>query len=149
MSKIVASNQLDWQKHLSEIQFAHNTTFHESIATTPYKVVFKEDLRTIVHAAADVIHRPQPAGISKTPLEFATDRDSGISRLCSRVKTNSERMAVQRRKGYNKSNLVFHQCQCGELVWIRNKTGERKVSRPLSLRWIGQYAVVRPICDVV
>ena len=58
LSKLVASNQLDWQKRLPEIQFAHNATFHEPIVNTPYKVVFKEDRRTIIHAAAEVIHRP-------------------------------------------------------------------------------------------
>ena len=58
-------------------------------------------------------------------------------------------MAVQRRKTYNKSKLVFHQYQRGELVWVRNKTERRKVSRSLSQRWIGPYVVVRPISDVV
>ena len=68
LSKLVASNQLDWQKHLPEIQFAHNTTFHESIATTPYKVVFKEDPRTIIHAAADVIYRPPICRNKRKPI---------------------------------------------------------------------------------
>ena len=57
-------------------------------------------------------------------------------------------MAIQRRKTY-KSKLVFHQYQRGELVWVKNKTGRRKVSRSLSPRWIGPYVVVRPIFDVV
>ena len=50
LSKLVADNQQNWQDHLPTVQFAHNTTFHESIAAIPYKVVFKEDPRKMIQA---------------------------------------------------------------------------------------------------
>ena len=55
LSKLVADNQRDCQDHLPTVQFADNTTLHESIAAISYKVVFKEDPRTIIRAAAGKI----------------------------------------------------------------------------------------------
>ena len=54
-AKIVRASDRQWQNHMFEVQFAHNTAYHESIKDVPSKIVFKDTPRTAIHAAADLV----------------------------------------------------------------------------------------------
>ena len=94
LSKLVADNQWNWLDHLPTVQFAHNTTFHEHIAAIRYKVVLKEDPRTIIHATADNICSEVN---HITSLAYVSDKESAVPELYEAVEANSQRAAAARK----------------------------------------------------
>ena len=43
----VESNTLDWELYMAPMAFAYNTSFHRTIKTTPFKLTFGHNARTI------------------------------------------------------------------------------------------------------
>ena len=43
----VETNPLDWELYLAPLAFAYNTSYHRTIKTTPFRLTFRQDARTI------------------------------------------------------------------------------------------------------
>ena len=43
----VESNTLDWELYMAPMAFAYNTSFHRTIKTTPFRLTFGHNARTI------------------------------------------------------------------------------------------------------
>ena len=66
----------NWQEHLPQVQSAHITAYHKSIAYIPYRIVFKE----VLDAAVDSVS-PVTRHIPKSPAVFAVQALSSWSDL--------------------------------------------------------------------
>ena len=44
LAKVIDSNHTTWQNHLTQVQLAYNTSYHESIGDIPYKLFSKRCL---------------------------------------------------------------------------------------------------------
>ena len=43
----VESNTLDWELYMAPMAFSYNTSFHKTIKTTPFKLTFGQDAKTL------------------------------------------------------------------------------------------------------
>ena len=43
----VDSSTLDWELYIAPMPFAYNTSYHRTIKTTPFKLTFGQDARTV------------------------------------------------------------------------------------------------------
>jgi transposase InsO family protein len=46
LSSFVDSSTLDWEQYLPALQFSYNTSYHSTIATTPYELLYGMNPRT-------------------------------------------------------------------------------------------------------
>ena len=86
-------------KSLFEVQFAHNTAYHESIKDVPYRIVFKDTSKTAIHAAADLVISESENSL-ESPAEYADNAQSMAKEAYSNVSANTQRTADARKQQY-------------------------------------------------
>lgn len=101
------SNKLDfWSEQLHQVEYYYNTTFHSSLKTTPFNVVYDCDLPTIIHY-----------GISSSPLfvvdQQLQDRDQMLNHINDYLR---QAQAIMKGKVVkHKRNIQFIQ---GGLIYL-------------------------------
>ena len=148
LARVIDSNHTTWQSHLTQVQLAYNTSYHESIGDIPYRVIFKEMPRTLLQAAADSVCRVTEHKTT-SPMAYVENSLTSVPDIYQKVKKNYSHKSNERQRQYNKSKLHFTPYSVGDLVWITRPSGVKQVSRSFCPRWMGPYKVVKKISDVV
>ena len=148
LAKVIDSNHTTWQNHLTQVQLASSTSYHESIGDIPYRVIFKEMPRTLLQAAADSVCRITEHKTT-SPMAYVENSLTSVPDIYQRVKKIYSHRSNERQRQYNKSKLHFTPYSVGDLVWITRPSGGKQISRSFCPRWMEPYKVVEKISDVV
>ena len=142
LSKMVASHQRDWYDHLFAAQFAHNTAYHETMEDTPYRIVFKDSPRTMLHVAADLVYS-ESTDEHQLPTVYADQEQEKVAEMYANVESRYKQMKEARQQQYQKKVRNFRKYKIGDLVWITATSRRVKKSRSLTPRWTGPYTIVQ------
>ena len=148
LAKVIDSNHTTWQNHLTRVQLAYNTLYHESIGDIPYRDIFKEMPRTLLQAAADSVCRVTEHETT-SPMAYVKNSLTSVPDIYQKVKKNYSHRSNGRQIQYNKSKIHFTPYSVGDLVWIARPSGGKQVSRSFCPRWTEPYKVVKKIPDIV
>jgi transposase InsO family protein len=92
-AKATNSNRRNWQDYLPQVQLAHNSAYHESIADIPYRIAYKEMPRTLLQAAADLVS-PSKERVARSATSYAYKSFVSVPGLYEGVRRNT-RKAVE------------------------------------------------------
>ena len=71
--------------HLTHVQLAYNTSYHESIGDILYRVIFKEMPRTLLQAAADSVCRITEHNTT-SPMAYVENSLTSVPDICQKVR---------------------------------------------------------------
>ena len=94
LAKVIDSNHTTWQNHLTQVQLAYNTSYHESIGDIPYRVIFKGMPRTLLQAAADSVCRI--IGHKTSPMAYVEKSLTSVPNMYQKVKKNYNHRSNER-----------------------------------------------------
>nr|WP_253310135.1 reverse transcriptase domain-containing protein [Rickettsia endosymbiont of Ceutorhynchus assimilis] len=143
LTKVVAKNQRDWDKHLPLFLMAYRAAVHDSTGESPARIVFGRELRLPCDLMFGV-----PEEERREIRDYADEvraRLLGIHDFArEHIQLASDRMKTR----YDlKANSVGF--QEGDLVWLYNPVRKKEVSPKLSSAWEGPYRVIKRINDLV
>ena len=115
---------------------------------TPYRIVFKDFPRTMLHVAADLVYS-ESTDEHQLPTVYADQEQEKVAEMYANVESRSKQMKEARHQQYQKKVQNFRKYKIGDLVWITATSRRVKKSRSLSPRWTGSYTIIQPLSDVV
>ena len=96
LAKVRDSNYITWQKYLTQVQLAYNTSYHESIGDIPYRVIFKEMPRTLLQASADSVCRI--TGHKTTPMAYVENSLTSVPNIYRKGRKNYSHWSSERQR---------------------------------------------------
>jgi transposase InsO family protein len=133
----VAPDGLDWDDHLTSVEFAVNNTFQESIQNTPFFLNYGRHPRVPGH----------PEFPSKVPE--AQGFEERFQELWKRAKQCLQ-AAVSRQKAYVDKHRVSVSFGVGDRVLLATKFAQPKnvMGKKLLPKWMGPFTIVEKINEV-
>ena len=140
LAKVIRQDQTDWPSKLPEVQLAYNSTQHDTIGMSPFRVVFKQNARTMIDSLADQFHSPATSPGQDTDLDDPDD-------IYETVSTRRDYAIAKRHARYNQTT---HHApyQQGEKVWLSQHYTPKGKARSLTPHWSGPYVVLKRSSDV-
>jgi hypothetical protein len=132
----IASTMTDWDEWLLRAQFAYNNSYHESIRTSPFRLVLGRDPRTPL-GSLSTGQRPTQAAAFVEKLHFYTDRSRTLLYA-----------AQQRQEAIADCKRVDIDHAVGDQVLLSTKNMMLKhaeQSRKLMPRWVGPFKVLQKV----
>jgi hypothetical protein len=123
---------------LSRAEFAHNAAYHESIRSTPFKLNFGYNPRTLVGEVVEVVHPASAAFVERLQSALSLARRCLIA-------------AQQRQKALADKRRVDQVYKVGDKVLLSTRylnLKHSKTSRKLFPKWIGPFKVVQVVGPV-
>ncbi|XP_043479910.1 KRAB-A domain-containing protein 2-like [Leptopilina heterotoma] len=138
----------EWDLHLPEFRFAHNTAYHSSIQSTPAFLNFGREpsaaisLRRELEREMDIVHQP-PLTWSKRMQQLNELRSSIVHALDS---------AFQKQSLYYNRKRRDQRYEVGDLVWKKQRvlsSADRHFMAKLADAFHGPFIVTKRISNVV
>ena len=131
LASFTSQNTLDWELYVAPLEFSYNTSFHETIKTSPFEVTFGLP--------------PRVPGLPAPEIQKMYGEDINTERL--------QRLQVARsvalQHAHDKADQVVaqsyikgapHQFHVGQLVWME-RMNFLGVNAKFAKKWVGPYAI--------
>ncbi len=126
----VNDSTLNWDKWLPALMLAYNTSYHSTIATTPFELPFGVKPRL----PAPEIERHHYGE------SFASERLQILHQACKLAQQTATEQGEKYKTSYNRKSAE-HNFAIGQKVWFSDTTSNGKNAK-LSPNWVGPYEIV-------
>ena len=144
LSKVVSSDQRDWDQKLPFVMLAYRSSVHESTKFTPCKLMFGRE-----------VELPTDLMFGRPPGEVQLDIHGYVANAKEEMYTVYEMARIEMKKASDrqKRHYDLHQNMktfpVGEAVWLHNPSKKRGISPKLQCDWEGPYLIIRHLTDTV
>ncbi|GFV80177.1 retrovirus-related Pol polyprotein from transposon 412 [Trichonephila clavipes] len=143
LSRLVSSNQQDWDKKLPFFLLAYRSAVHETTGYSPSQMLFERDLRLPAYLLFS-----QPPDVPLVPEEYIEKLQQRMEEMHhlarERIGLASEKMKTR----YH-ARATGHDFREGDKVWLWNPKRRKGLSPKLQTNWQGPYTVLKRLNDVV
>jgi hypothetical protein len=133
LSSFVDSTTLDWESYIPALMFSYNTSYHSTIATTPFELLYGMKARTPTFPASDVERKFYGES-------FASERLQILEKARQIAKQHTEENQAKYKAQHDKKSQP-HDFSIGQRVWY-SQTDFLKVNKKLAPKWIGPATIV-------
>ena len=94
LAKYISVNQTDWDKFVDSVEFAYNSTIHDTTGITPYRMVFGEEIVLPLDLATEKVNAEQST-IPKNQAEYVRELQRSLNEMYDIVRdvTNNSHFA--------------------------------------------------------
>lgn len=144
LAKFVSENHRDWDKFLSLVTLAYNSSVQESTGYSPSLLMFGREVNLPLDLVLGNPNQRECPGISSYVSELQSKVETVHEMARKRLKFSSD---IQKRKYDVKAFASTY--QPGDKVWLYTPTVRPGLSRKLTRFWTGPYVILERINDVV
>ena len=135
-SHFINDVQNDWDRHLSKILFAYNTSVHASTMETPYYLMHFHDPLLPIEALLELSpHRQYCSGKSKEHIMKRVN-------IAFQVARENNRKAQEKQKRHYDEKVHTNKFSIGDRVYLNNPVVERGMKKKLTNKYKGPYRVI-------
>ena len=135
-SHFVNDLQNDWDRHLSKILFAYNTSVHASTMETPYYLMHFHDPLLPIEALLELSpHRKYFVGKSKEQIMKRVN-------IAFQVARENNKKAQEKQRKYYDEKVHTNKFSIGDRVYLSNPVVERGMKKKLTNKYKGPYRVI-------
>ena len=133
LSSFVDQQTLDWEQYIPMLMFSYNTSYHSTIMTTPFELLFgmKPRIPSQPHQDVQRVHYGE---------SFASERVQQLQKARQVAKDNIESKTSQVKAQFDKKALA-HNFKIGDLVLFAEHDFRGR-NRKLAPKWLGPAEVV-------
>jgi len=134
LASFVDNTTLDWEQYIPALMFSYNTSYHSTIMTTPFELLFGLRPRTPTLPGQDTqrLHYGE---------SFASERLQMLQKARQVAKLNTEEKTADYKKHYDKKAEV-HKFKVHDMVYY-SETDFLGRNRKLSPKWLGPVEIVK------
>ena len=143
LSKVVSSNQEDWDCYLPYFLLAYRSSIHESTRQTPARVMFGHELRLPCDLEFGAVP-DKPLPVEEYVENLAEKLHHIHNSVQDHLRIASDRMKA--RYDVRANDAAFNE---GDAVWFYNPRRRKGKSPKLQASWEGPYFVQSRLNDVV
>jgi hypothetical protein len=129
----VDNSTLDWEQYIPALMFSYNTSYHSTIHTTPYELLYGMKPRTPSLPATDVQRKFYGES-------FASERLQILQKAREIAKSNIEK-SQEKYKHQHDKKAEPHTFSIGQQVWY-SQTDFLNVNKKLAPKWIGPATII-------
>ena len=133
LASFVDSSTLDWEQYIPAMMFSYNTSYHSTIMTTPFELLYGMKFRTpsFPHADTQRLHYGE---------SFASERLQILQKARQLAKANIDKNGEKYRQQFDKS-AQSHNFKVGDLILFaeHNFLGKNKKLAP---KWLGPATII-------
>ena len=133
LASFVDSSTLDWEQYLPALQFSYNTSYHSTIATTPFELLYGMKPRTPSLPGQDIQRKFYGES-------FASERLQILQKAREIAKQNIEEKQKQYKFQHDK-NAKPHDFSIGQQVWYAQTEFVGK-NKKLAPKFIGPAQII-------
>ena len=133
LASYVDKTTLNWNDFLPALMLAYNTSYHSTIATTPFELLFGVKPRLPSLPAPDI--ERQHYGQS-----FAAERMQILHHARKVAHQHAQEQGAKYKSNFD-SKAAQHKFSIGQKVWLSDTTAIGKNAK-LSPNWIGPYEII-------
>jgi hypothetical protein len=146
LSKYIKSHQKDWDQCFDFITMAYNSTPHESIGISPYKLVFGREMSFPIDIITDKVdeapHEPKYVSEYVKEMEDRMRTAHGTARKHLKV-------SVKRQKMLSNTNVKYPIYEKGDLAWRNQKKNIPGLKLKITRHWTGPWVIIDKLGDVI
>ena len=133
LSSFVDQSTLDWEQYIPMLMFSYNTSYHSTIMTTPFELLFgmKPRLPSFPHQDVQRIHYGE---------SFASDRLHELQKARQIANQNMSHKSEQTKQAFDKQSKP-HNFKVGDMVLFAEHDFRGK-NKKLAAKWVGPAEVV-------
>jgi hypothetical protein len=124
---------LNWDEFLPALMLAYNTSYHSTIAITPFELVFGVRPRLPSLPAPEI--QRQHYGES-----FTAERLQLLQHACQAARHHAEQQGIKYKDNFDK-NSAPHNFKIDQKVWLSDTTALGKNPK-LTPKWLGPYKII-------
>ena len=145
LSKVVNSQQDDWDLRIPQVLLAYRTMVHTSTGFSPHRMMFGREARMPID-----LMLPEAPGERKysSSMEYVEGTKNGFREAYEIARGNTNR-AAQRYKDYYDAKSHGVPYDVGDRVWLHIPHVKKGKTKKLTRPWHGPYVVIKRISDVV
>ena len=147
MSKLVASNQKDWDTHLDYIVMAYNSTPQESTGYSPYRLLYGEEIALPIDILSPIISETVDQN-EKFVTEYAFDLQNRLKDTYSLVQKNLQKVSVLQKRQYDARLKAFDYSE-GDLVWRNQRRCLPGIKKKIKRHWTSPWKITKQLWDVL
>lgn len=147
LSKLVESNQKDWDTHLDFITMAYNSTPQESTGYSPYHLLYGEEITIPLDLLSPVISE-EVGQKEQLVTEYASNLQNRLKDTYSFVQKNLNKASVRQKRQYD-TRVKAYDFNEGDLVWRNQKQCLHGMKTKIKRHWTGPWKITNKICDVL
>ena len=133
MSAFVEKTTLDWQLYLAPMMFSYNTTFHTTISTTPFELLYGMKARTPSFPNPDIQRKFYGES-------FASERLQILQTAREIARNNIEKNQLKYKEQHDKKAFP-HNFSIGQKVWFKETSFLQK-NKKLAPKWLGPGTII-------
>jgi hypothetical protein len=133
LASYVDDSTLNWDKWLPALMLAYNTSYHSTIATTPFEFLFGIKPRLPSLPAPDIERHHYGES-------FAAEQLQMLHQACKLAQQAANEQGEKFKVSYEKKSAE-HKFAIGQKIWLSDTTSIGKNAK-LSPNWIGPYEIV-------
>ena len=145
LTHFVNEAQTDWDKELSKLAFAYNTSVHTTTKFSSYELLFGGRPKIpldLVYGESEM-----PYSVNLNYSEFADSFKNQLKSMYECVKKNRD-VAVSKAALNNQRNLRGCDFKPGDRVWMLDSAPQKGLNQKLRPQWKGPYTVVDKTSEV-
>ncbi len=133
LASYIDESTLNWDEWLLALMLTYNTSYHSTIATTPFELLFgvKPRLPSLPAPEIERHHYGE---------SFAAERLQMLQQACKLAQQSASEQGEKYKTSYD-TNSVQHKFNIGQKVWLSDTTSIGKNAK-LAPNWIGPYEIV-------
>jgi transposase InsO family protein len=133
LASYVDESTLNWEEWLPALMLAYNTSYHSTIATTPFELLFgvKPRLPSLPAPEIERYHYGE---------SFAAERLQMLHQARKLAHQTANEQGEKYKNSYDK-NTALHTFAIGQKVWLSDTTSIGKNAK-LAPNWVGPYEIV-------
>jgi hypothetical protein len=133
LASFVDNSTLDWEQYIPALMFSYNTSYHSTIHTTPYELLYGMKPRTPSLPATDIQRKFYGES-------FASERLQILQKAREIAKANIEK-SQEKYKHQHDKKAEPHTFSIGQQVWY-SQTDFLNVNKKLAPKWIGPATII-------
>lgn len=127
----------DWDLHLGPIQFAYNSSVHETTGMSPYFLLHGREPRL----PADVVYGCPTQNYWKSVHDYSKSVLQELQHAFSEVRKTATVNQERQKRVFDKW-AKHHPYQVGDRVWLHNPVSKDR-HKKLAMPWVGPYVIVK------
>lgn len=140
LSKVVASNQSDWDLKLPYVMMGYRSSVHHTTGKTPFEMMFGRN----VNLPLDVMMGEPIGGEIHEAYDYPRFVREQLADAHEMARSHMRTELVRQKKNYDKRENG-EAYKKGDRVWIYNPRKKRGLSKKLQRLWEGPYLVLKCI----
>ncbi len=136
LASYVDETTLNWDEFLPALMLAYNTSYHSTIATTPFELLFGVRPRLSSLPAPEIQRQHYRES-------FPAERLQILQHACQVACQHAEQQGIKYKNNFDK-NAAPHNFKIDQKVWLSDTTALGKNPK-LTPKWLGPYIITRRV----